>query len=196
MRHTSYGRLKRTLTPCGGIRLLRYLIGVAMFCLVGVPPHPSRAQFTPRDGQIIARTLSFTEASVGGTLEIGIAYAPDHPISVRQAESLKAAIGESLAAGKVTLKARLIPVGQLGSTTNIAGIFVTGDLGPHLDDVVLAAQRLHVPTISTEMACVRTAHCILGFSTQPTVEIVLNHEAANNAGVHFTQAFRMLVREL
>lgn len=29
-----------------------------------------------------------------------------------------------------------------------------------------------------------------------SVEMVLNHNAANSAGVHFTQAFRMLVREL
>ena len=59
-----------------------------------------------------------------------------------------------------------------------------------------APLRLHVPTISTEMACVRTAHCIVGFSSQPSVEIVLNRDAANHAGVRFIQAFRMLVREL
>ena len=158
--------------------------------------HPSSAQFSTRDSQIIARTLSCIEAGMTGTLEIGIAYAPELPASVHQAESLKAAIGDALAAGKITLKARLIPIDLLPTANGIAGIFVTHNLGAQLEVVAQAAQRLHVPTISTEMACVRTAHCIVGFSSQPSVEIVLNRDAANHAGVRFIQAFRMLVREL
>ena len=169
------------------------LIGLALLLLLATP---SRAQFTPRDGQIIARTLSFVEACDGGMLELGIVYAPDRAASVRQAESLKAAIGDALAAGKVTLKARLIPVDQLASATGLAGIFVAGDLGPQISEVSRAAQRLHIPTISNEIACVRAARCVVAFTSQPTVEIVLNHEAASSAGVRFTQAFRMLVREL
>ncbi len=165
-------------------------------CFIALPFRPCLAQFTPRDGQIIARTLSFLESASAGVVEIGIAYAPDRPTSVRQAENLRAAIGDSLIAGRITLKARLIPVDQLPSATGIGGIFVTDDLGPHLEEVTAAAQHLHVPTISTEMACVRSARCILAFSSQPTVEIVLNHDAANSAGVRFSQAFRMLVREL
>jgi len=172
------------------------LCGIVVLVVFSMPAQPSQAQFTPRDGQIIARALSFTEVSTGGALEIAIVYAPDRSVSVHQAESLKAAIGDSLAAGKVILKARLVTAEQLHTTTGVAGIFVTGDLGPKLDEVVRAAQRLHVPTISTEMAYVRSAQCILGFSSQPTVEIVLNHDAANSAGVRFSQAFRMLVREL
>lgn len=172
------------------------LFGLLTLCLLTLLPQTCFAQFTPRDGQIIARALSFSEATPGGALELGIAYAPDRPTSLRQAQSLLAAIGDGLAAGKVTLTARLIPVDQLAGATGIAGIFVTSDLGPQLDVVIAAARQLHVPTISTEMACVRAARCILGFSSQPTVQIILNHEAANQAGVHFTQAFRMLVSEL
>ncbi len=115
---------------------------------------------------------------------------------MHQAENLAGAIGDALVAGRITLKARLIPIDQLRNAAGIGAIFVTSDLDPHLDEVDAAARRLHVPTISTEMACVRTARCILAFSSQPTVQIVLNHDAANNAGVRFTQAFRMLVREL
>ena len=139
--------------------------------------------------------LSFIEAA-GGAMEIGIAYAPDRPASLRQAENLRAAIGDAVVAGRVTLKARLLSVDQLAGASGLAGIFVTGDLGPRLDEVAAAALRLHVPTISTEMTCVRAGRCIVGFSSQPTVEIYLNHTAAGSAGVHFTQAFRMLVREL
>lgn len=165
-------------------------------CFTALPLEPGCAQFTPRDAQIIARTLGFIESATSGIVEIGITYAPDRPSSMHQAENLAGAIGDALVAGRITLKARLIPIDQLRNAAGIGAIFVTSDLDPHLDEVDAAARRLHVPTISTEMACVRTARCILAFSSQPTVQIVLNHDAANNAGVRFTQAFRMLVREL
>ena len=167
-----------------------------MLGLLAVSPETCAAQTTVRDAQIIARTLSFSDAGPTGTLEIGIVYAPDQANSVRQAESLRASIGDSMVAGRVTLRARLVPVDRLDDVTGLAGLFVTSDLGTHLDAIAATAQRLHIPTISNEMACVRTARCILAYSSQPNVEIVLNHDAANKAGVHFTQAFRMLVREL
>jgi hypothetical protein len=179
-----------------GILSARQLISLVVLLLLMLAPQTCRAQFTARDGQIIARTLGFIESAASGVVEIGIVYAPDSRTSQRQAEDLRATIGDALTAGKVILKARLIPVDQLPTVTGIAGIYVTDDLGPHLDDVVAAARRLHVPTISTEMACVQAGRCVLAFSSQPTVEIVLNRGAANNAGVRFNQAFRMLVREL
>lgn len=66
-------------TPHGVVLSFRRLAGAAAVCLFALIPQPCRAQFTQRDGQIIARTLSFIEAGTGGTLEIGIAYAPDSP---------------------------------------------------------------------------------------------------------------------
>lgn len=172
------------------------LFGLVVLCLLALPPQTCAAQFTVRDAQIIARTLSFSDAGPAGTLEIAIVYAPDQANSARQAESLRASIGDSLVAGRVTLRARLVPVDHLDNVTGLAGLFVTSDLGAHLDVVSAMAERLHIPTISSEMACVRAARCIVAFSSQPNVEIVLNHDAANKAGVHFTEAFRMLVREL
>lgn len=172
------------------------LVGLVLLLAFALPARSCHAQFTARDGQIIARTLSFIEPSINGSMEIGIVYAPDRPASVSLAESMRSAIGDALIAGKVTLKSHLVPVDQLSSATGLGGIFIAGDLGSHLDEVTAAAQRLHIPTISNELACVRAGRCILAYSSQPSVEIVLNHEAANSAGVHFSQAFRMLVREL
>ena len=186
----------------GGRRFLgrflghRCLFGFVVLCLLAGSPQTCAAQTTARDAQIIARALSFSDAGPTGTLEIGIVYAPDQANSLRQAESLRASIGESLVAGRVTLRSRLVPVDHLDNVTGLAGLFVTSDLGPHLDAIAATAQRLHIPTISNEMAYVRAGRCILAYSSQPNVEIVLNHDAANKAGVHFTQAFRMLVREL
>ena len=176
---------------------LRCGLAVASLMLASIAaPAPVRAQFTQRDGQIIARTLSFVEPRPTGTIQVAIAYAPSHPASLHDAESLLGAIGDGLHAGSVTLTARLVPVDQLADAAGIAAIVVAGDLGADLDKVAQAAQRLQVPSISTELACVRSARCILAFSSEPTVEIVLNHAAASSAGVHFAPAFRLLVREL
>ena len=169
----------------------RMAIALMGMFLVGVAARPCMAQFTTRDGQIIARSLSFIEPGLSGVLQLGIVYAPNQPVSARQAQSLASTIGDGLIAGKITLKARLVPIEQLATASGFAG-----GLEPQLDDVQRVSRQLHVPTISTEMAYLRSDHCMLGFSSEPTVEIVLNHNAANSAGVHFNQAFRMLVREL
>ena len=64
-----------------------------------------------------------------------------------------------------------------------------------MDRIAMAAQRLHVPTISADLDCVQSRGCVVGFITEPTVQILIDTTAAERAGVHFTQAFRMLVRE-
>ena len=134
------------------------LVGLVLLLALVLPARSCHAQFTARDGQIIARTLS-----INGSMEIGIVYAPDRPAPVSLAESMRSAIGDALIAGKVTLKAHLVPVDQLSSATGLGGIFIAGDLGSHLDKVTAAARRLHIPTISNEPACVRAGRVRLKF---------------------------------
>ena len=57
-------------------------------------------------------------------------FALDRPISVQQAETVHAIIGDVLVAVRITLKSRLIPADQLSKVTGIGGIYVTGNLGP------------------------------------------------------------------
>ena len=84
-------------------------LAVAILALVFIgTPAFSRAQFTRRDGQIIARTLSFVEPRREAApsrwrspfLPTG---SPDRPASLGQAESLLAVIGRGLHVGYVTL---------------------------------------------------------------------------------------------
>jgi hypothetical protein len=64
-----------------------------------------------------------------------------------------------------------------------------------MDTIAGMAQRLHVPTISADLTCVQSRGCVIGFSTEPTVQIVIDSTSADRSGVRFMQAFRMLVRE-
>jgi hypothetical protein len=46
------------------------------------------------------------------------------------------------------------------------------------------------------MGCVRSDRCVVGVSTSPRVEIVVSRAAAKAAGVSFSQAFRVMIREI
>ena len=98
-------------------------------------------------------------------------------------------------AGRVRLRSRLVPVGQMSDVIGIHALYVTGGLAGSMDAVWAAAQRLHIPTISADIGCVQSGACIVGFSSEPTVQIIIDRGAAERSGVRFLQAFRMLVRE-
>ena len=152
------------------------------------------ADFTAKDAQVLGRTLSYVGDGMAGVAVVGIVLAPGSPASQQDAELVRAAIGEGLSAGRVKLETRLVLVDQLSSVSGINAFFVTLESAGY-PSVMLAAQRLHVPVISTDMACAERAACVVSFSSEPTVQIVISRAAADRTGVRFTQAFRMLVTE-
>ena len=155
----------------------------------------ARAQFSARDGQILGRTLGYVGDGMTGVVTLGIVFLPGDPSSQQEAALVQGVIGEGLVAGHVRLEARLVPVDQLAVVSGVNALYVTPDLAGSMSAVAGTALRLHVPTVSIDMACVQSGRCVVGFSSQPTVQIVIDHAAAERAGVHFLQAFRMLVRE-
>ncbi len=163
--------------------------------LVFPSPLTAAAEFSQKDGQILGRTLGFVGDGMSGPAVVGIVYAPADPASRHEAELVKAVIGDAMPAGRVVLRARLVPVGEVPDVTGVQALYVTSGLGADMDLVAGAARRLHVPTISADMACVQSGACVVGFSSEPTVQITIDRAAAERSGVRFLQAFRMLVRE-
>ena len=130
-----------------------------------------------------------------GVAVVGIVYTPSVQTSQQEMDHIRAVIGDELPAGRIRLQARLVPVDQLATVTGLNALYVTSGLSGSTDAVFEAARRLHVPTISTDLDCVQSGGCVVGYSSEPTVQILLNQGAAERIGVHFLQAFRMLVRE-
>ena len=159
------------------------------------PSWASRAEFSVKDAQVLGRTLGFVGDGMTGVAVIGVAFASDSPSSRREADAVGAVIGDELPTGRVKLRVRLVPLNQLATVEDIDALFVTADLAASTTLIAGAARRLGIPTVSTDMACVEAANCIVGFSSEPTVQIVIDRGAADRAGVRFVQAFRMLVRE-
>jgi hypothetical protein len=163
--------------------------------LVIPSPRAAGAEFSPKDGQILGRTLGFVGDGMSGPAVVGVVFSPTNPASRREAELIQAVIGEDMPTGRVLLRSRLVPLAQLSDVTGIHALYVTGGLAGSMDVVSAAAQRLHVPTISADIGCVQSGACVVGFSSEPTVQIIIDRGAAERSGVRFLQAFRMLVRE-
>ena len=158
-------------------------------------PWPAAAQFTVKDGQILGRTMGFVGDGMAGAVVVGVVFSASSATSQREATLIRGIIGDGLVAGRIRLQARLVPHDQLPTVEGIDALFLTSDLADDAAAAAAAARRLRVPTVSTDMSCVEAANCIVGFSSEPTVQIVIDREAADRAGVRFVQAFRMLVRE-
>jgi hypothetical protein len=169
-------------------------------CLVSLalavsPSRALRSQFNAKDGQILGRTLGYAGDGMTGIAVVGIVFAPANHASEQEAELIRTVIGDGLTTGRIRLQARLIPVEQLAEVTGLSALYLTLGIADNMDAVFSAAQRLQAPTIAANLACVEAGRCVVGFSSEPTVQILLSQATAARIGVHFLQAFRMLVRE-
>ena len=170
------------------------IAATAVLALLSTPVQAD--EVTPKDIQVIGRTLGFMEDTSAGILELGIVYVRAEPESLRQARTMQASLGDGLSAGKLVLKPRLIASDELAALDHAGALFIGPAALNAAASAAAAAHRLHVPVISTEVSCVQAGYCVLAFHSSPTVEIIFNRNAAEEAGVHFTPAFRMLVKQI
>jgi hypothetical protein len=155
----------------------------------------AHAQFTAKDAQILGRTLGYTGDGMTGVVVVGIVFAAANQASRQEAEMVRSVIGDGVACGRVRLQAKLVPVEQLAGTTGVNALYIASGLAASTEAIFSAAERLRVPTIAASLTCVEAGRCVVGFTSEPTVQILINQGAAERIGVHFLQAFRMLVRE-
>jgi hypothetical protein len=154
------------------------------------------SEVTQRDIQIIGRTLGFMEDLRTGPLDLGIVYIRGDAESQRQAASIQAMLADTPVVGKISLRAQLVAAEDLSALSHADALFVVPAAGQADARAATAGRRLHVPVISTDQSCAEAGNCVISFSSTPTVEIVFNRSSAEAAGVHFTAAFRMLVKKL
>jgi hypothetical protein len=178
------------------VKLNRWMFVCLAACVViSATAGPAVAEFSAKDGQVLGRTLRFIGDGTRDVAVIGVIVAPDTIASQRDADAIKGVIGDALTTGRVRLQMRLIAVDQLATASDVAALYVTAGLDSKMEAIGKAAQHLHVPTISADMVCVESGGCVVGFSSEPTVRIVIDRGQADRLGVHFKPAFRLLVRE-
>ena len=106
------------------------------------PSWASRAEFSVKDAQVLGRTLGFVGDGMTGVAVIGVAFASNSPASRREADAVRAVVGDELSTGRVKLRARLVPLDQLATVEGIDALFVTSGLVTSTGVIADAARRL------------------------------------------------------
>jgi hypothetical protein len=171
----------------------RHLRACLLFC-AALASGAARAEFTLSDLQIAGRALGFLDKPVQGQVSAGIVYSPGNPQSTREAEALKALLGDGLRIGNVTLRPVLVPVAEIQRST--AALFL---LTGGVEDAALLADAVRnrrIPCITTDLAKVKSGSCAIGVRSQPKIEILVNRNAATGSDLKFSAVFRMMITEM
>lgn len=143
---------------------------------------------------VATRVISFLQPAPSGAIPAAIVYEPGNGASEAEAASIER--GGPLVAGKGTLRLKRVPVNALGQLAGVRVAFVTSGLRAQEAQIAAAAARGSILTITSDLACVQAAHCVVAISSSPRVQITVSRAAAKAANVQFGSAFLMLVKEI
>ncbi len=103
-------------------------------------------------------------------------------------------LGNGLQAGRVELRATLVPIGD-AATANVDMYFLTEFVSP---DAASGAALANVrrPCVTTDINQVESGACLMGVSSKPKVAIVVNREVAQRSGITFATVFRVMITEI
>ena len=146
---------------------------------------------TARDAQVLTKALSFFSPSHTPIGCVAVAFAADDASSRRDAEAV-AALFDAVSSGAP--HAIAVPSDGLAKAGNCAAFFAAS--GAPVDVVMRAAQERHVPCMTGSLPLVEAGRCTMWVTSEPRVEIVVNHGALTSAGLSLAAAFRMMIREL
>lgn len=144
------------------------------------------------------KTLLLINNRPPGALVVGIIFDPDIVSSRADAESIKSNIDKGNGVpGGLSLSAQLISTADMkGLTVAKAAFLAKGLLPADYRLIGDAASASGILTISTDLACAESGHCVLGIVTAPRVEIYYNAAAAEASHISFSSAFLMLVKQI
>ena len=161
--------------------------------LVLTPPAISYAD-TAKNLGVAGRALTFLENGPSGNVVLGVVFDPSKAGSVAEKNAVMAALGSGYAAGSVTLTGKPVEASEIGGVSGVAALYVTG--GVNYAAVGAAAKAKRLVTVGSDPACVNSGACVMGVSTDPKVEIIVNQAAAAAVGATFKAAFRMMIHEI
>lgn len=184
----AHGRSKQTVR---GVRFLA--AGVVTVLALTVPSAPQAASVTANDLRTLGRAIAFMQPPPAPDAVIAIVYVPGNAASRQDAEAIAALIGGGLQAGRAVPRAKVIDINNLGTAGFQVVIAAAGANGPQLNAVTRAARAL---CVTTEIEAVRAGLRAMAITSEPRVEILVNHAISAAAGSNFATAFRMMIREM
>lgn len=158
-----------------------------------LPDHVWAVSFAAKDLQVLGRAIAFMQPPPPSDAIIAIAYVGGNVDSRRDADAIAALIGSGLQVGRMVLRPRVVDIDGLNGGGFQVVIAAAGANGPRLNAAARAARAL---CVTTEIDAVRGGFCAMAITSEPRVEIIVNHAVAAAAGIDFPAAFRMMIREL
>jgi hypothetical protein len=166
---------------------------MAVVLIVALTHAARAASFAAKDLQVLGRAIAFMQPPPPPDAVVAIAFMAGNADSKRDAEAIAALIGSGLAAGHATLRPRVVDIAGLSAGGFSVVIAAAGANGAQLSAAAKAAKAL---CVTTEADAVRDGVCAMAITSEPRVEIIVNHAAAAAAGIDFAAAFRMMIREM
>ena len=157
---------------------------------------PVQAKVTEKDLQVVFRALGFMKSSPGGTLKAAIVHDPGNSASQSEAKQLKSLLKGGYSAKGITLEPVMVKAGNAGDIANTDLAFVTTGISGHYDRIKDIGRSNGIFIVSTDKSCVQAGACTMFVQSTPSVQITVNGETADKAGIAFSSAFGMMVDEI
>lgn len=153
------------------------------------------ASATDKDLQVAVRTFGFAYGMPKGDIDIEIVYNPNNPASSTDAAQVEKIITGGGAFANRTLRAKVVPVNEMGST-NSRLAYITHGMQSEYEALFQRAKSKNMLTFSTDFQCVDSQKCVMGVTADPTIKIEISRSATAASGLEFSQALKLMIREV
>lgn len=190
-----HGRHTGKRSPPPGQWLKAVALGTVLLA-PSVGPAGDETLTTQKDVRVAMRVLGFVASPPVGPTPVAILYASDNPVSIADAKAMLSYLEADSQAGKAVLLPVLVSMAGLDRVAGIRFALVAHGLEAYYDRIAAMSREQGVLSISAEVSCARSGRCVMAVTSEPRVEVTINHAAALAAHVEFSTAFRMLINEL
>lgn len=168
------------------------------FALTGFPtlsPAQMTSTTTDKDLQVAVRTFGFAYGMPKGDIDIEIVYDPSNAASSSDAAQVERIISSSGAFANRTLRAKIVPIQQMGTTKSRLAYITQGMQAEY--DLLFQKAKVHkMLTFSTDFKCVDSQKCVMGVTANPTIRIEISRAATAASELEFSQALKLMIREV
>ncbi|MDX6655015.1 MAG: hypothetical protein QOH18_2220 [Solirubrobacterales bacterium] len=153
----------------------------------------SAASLSPVELQILGQSIAFLQPPLHTDGTVAIVYSAADMNSQRDAEAIFASLDQNRVMAAMLRRPKLVEAGSLSAT---AFDLIIVAAGANSQAVMSAAQQRHALCVTGDVSSVRAGTCVMAIRSAKRVDILLNLQAAKDAGIAFANAFRMMVQEL
>lgn len=172
--------------------LKRLVMGTALAALAG---SAALADVTQTDVEVGGRVLGFLATPMTGDTKLSVVYAPGNAASAAEQKALMGILGSGLKAGNVTFQPTAVELDKIDSVSG-GVVFLAGGLGADAAKVAAVLKAKKLICMTTDLAAVQGGFCPIHLKSAPKVQITVNKALADQIGISFGAAFKLMITEI